>query len=55
MAENSQQKAPIKAKVRATNDIYTALLGLAVLTLLATIAFVCVYSYQRYDAIFTVG
>ena len=41
-----------KSRVRAPeNDVYTALLGLAVLVLAATIALVCYRSYDLFGSI----
>ena len=44
-----------KAKGRAAkneNDVFTALLGLSVLVLASTVAFVCLRTFELYDTIF---
>jgi ABC-type transport system involved in cytochrome c biogenesis permease subunit len=55
MADAPQAAAPVKAKVRATNDIYTSILALAVFCLVATIAFVCIYSMKAYGTFWAVA
>ncbi len=44
---------PAGRKLRPTNDVYTAILGLAVLALSAAAGVVCYYSWSLYGAIFT--
>ncbi len=47
--------APVKTKTKANanpNDIYTALLGLAFLSLSATTGVVCYWSYQFFGSLF---
>jgi hypothetical protein len=41
-------------KVAAANNVYTALLGLACLAVLATLAFVALQCYSQYDTIFKI-
>jgi hypothetical protein len=52
---DTPQAAPVKAKIRATNDIYTSLLALAVICLAATVAFVCVYSYREFGSFWAIS
>ena len=40
-------------RVSVPSNIYTALLGLAVLALAGTTAVVCIWAWQMYGAIFT--
>jgi hypothetical protein len=51
MAETRQAKV---RKVRGESDVYTALLGLALLTLLATLGLMCWSGWQMFGRIFTV-
>jgi hypothetical protein len=55
MADAPQAAAPVKAKVRATNDIYTSILALAVFCLLATLTFVCLYSYKVFGTFWAIS
>ena len=41
-------------KVVASNNIYTVILGLAVLAVLATAVFVAYECYSQYETIFTI-
>ena len=41
-------------KAAAANNVYTALLGLAFLAVLATLAFVAIRCYGQYDTIFKI-
>jgi hypothetical protein len=41
-------------KVAAPSNVYTALLGLACLAVLATLAFVAIQCYTQYDTIFKI-
>jgi len=51
MAETLQSKV---RKVRSENDVYTVLLGLALLTLLGTLGWVCYSGWQMFGRIFTI-
>ena len=47
--------APVKTKIKANanpNDIYTALLGLALLALSGATGLVCYWSYQFFGRLF---
>lgn len=41
-------------KVRAESDVYTAVLGLALLVLLGTVGLVCYCGWQMYGRIFSI-
>ena len=47
-------KKKSKAKVKASNNIYTAILGLAILSLIVAIATVCWVSNDYYETVFKV-
>lgn len=51
MAESRQNKV---RKVRSESDVYTAILGLALLALLGTVGWMCYCGWQMFDRIFTV-
>jgi len=55
MVENNTNNAGgeqkvIKGRIRATNDIYTALLAMATFALVATSAMVCLLSQMQYGS-----
>jgi len=50
----ANEEKKIKVQRGGGNDAYTAVLGLAVLTLGATVALVCIYAQQMWGTIFTV-
>jgi len=49
-----KKKSKAKAKAKASNNIYTAILGLATLSLIVAIATVCWVSNDYYETVFKV-
>ena len=54
MKPASEGKSSKKAIGGGESDIYTALLGLALLVVTATVAVVCFYGQSRFGSIFSV-
>lgn len=53
MAEARKNAGNVR-RVDDSSDVYTAVLGLALLTLLGTIGWVCYSGWQMYGSIFTI-
>jgi|GEM_PF-3859278 len=54
MSPAVEAKSSKKALGGEAMDIYTALLGLALLAMAATVAVVCIYGQQRFGSFFSV-
>ena len=54
-ANQTQTPARPRTRARSGNDMFTALLGLATLSLAATLTFVCVRGWTLFESVFGFG